>query len=207
MISKTQRLSPLIEKLKAWRRAKDFSQSEAARILADAGLPIALTTLRQWEIGRRAPQPVTAAAIEKFLTEQKNQSAIQTNPIVTPVIQRLKRWREEKNLSTAQVAAELTESGLPVKPNTLQRWQSGLRHPSALTANAIANFLDHVHATTAQQCLYWRLKELQKELAAAHRSVAEKPARDVVRIVDELVQVVEDLLDIAPASQKNKRHG
>ena len=207
MISKPQRLSPLIEKLKAWRRARDLSQSEAARILADAGLPIALTTLRQWEIGRRSPQSVTAAALEKFLAEQEKPSAIQTNRIVAPVIQRLKRWREENNLSTAQAAAALTKSGLPVKANTLQRWLSGLRHPSALTANAITNFLDRIHVAGAQQRLYWRLEELQKELAAAHPSVAEKPERDVVQIVNELMQVVEDLLEIAPTSLKNKRHG
>jgi transcriptional regulator with XRE-family HTH domain len=170
-------------------------------VLADAGLPVALRTLQQWEIqweiGQHAPNPVTAAALERFLTEQEKQSAIQINPIVTPVIQRLKRWREEKNLSTAQAGAALKESGLPVKANTLQRWQSGLRHPSALTANAIANFLDRVHVTDEQQRLYWRLKELQKELAAARRIVGEKPERDVVQIVDELMQVVEDLLKIS----------
>ena len=64
-------LSPLIEKLKAWRIAKNLSQSEAVRVLATAGLPIAVSTLQQWEIGRRSPQSVTAAAPERFLAQQE----------------------------------------------------------------------------------------------------------------------------------------
>jgi hypothetical protein len=70
---------------------------------------------------------------------------------------------------------------------------------------AITNFLDQVPLTSAQQRLYWRLRELQKKLAEAHRSVAEKPEHYVVQIVDELMQVVEDLLEIAPTSPKSKK--
>jgi transcriptional regulator with XRE-family HTH domain len=206
-MSRNSRQSLLIDRFKAWRTAQGLTQAKAAQVLADAGLPIAVRTLQQWEIGRRSPQSVTAAALEKFLAEQEKQTETQTRTSIAPVVQRLRRWREQNNLSTTQAAELLTESGLPVKVNTIHRWESGLRHPSALAAKAITSFLDQVHATTAQQRLYWRLKELQKELAAAHRSVAEKRTRNVVQIVDELVQVVEDLLDIAPTSPKNKRHG
>ena len=204
-MSRNSRQSLLIDRFKAWRTAQGLTQAKAAQVLADAGLPIAVRTLQQWEIGRRSPQSVTAAALEKFLDEQEKQTAIQTRTSVAPVVQRLRRWREENNLSTTQAAAALTENGLPVKVNTLQRWESGLRHPSALAAKAITNFLDQVPLTSAQQRLYWRLRELQKKLAEAHRSVAEKPEHYVVQIADELMQVVEDLLEIAPTSPKSKK--
>jgi transcriptional regulator with XRE-family HTH domain len=204
-MSRNTRQSLLIDRFKAWRTAQGLTQAKAAQVLAEAGLPIAVRTLQQWEIGRRSPQSVTAAALEKFLDEQEKQTAIQTRTNVAPVVQRLRRWREENNLSTTQAAAALTENGLPVKVNTLQRWESGLRHPSALAAKAITNFLDQVPLTSAQQRLYWRLRELQKKLAEAHRSVAEKPEHYVVQIVDELMQVVEDLLEIAPTSPKSKK--
>src|SRR6516162_8304337 len=96
------RLSPLIEKLKAWRQARDLSQSEAARALADAGLPIAITTLQQWEIGRRAPQSVTAAALGRFLAEQEKTSLANAQKTVAPVIARLRAWRHANNLSQSQ---------------------------------------------------------------------------------------------------------
>jgi transcriptional regulator with XRE-family HTH domain len=201
------RLPPLIERLKAWRVSKGFSQTKASRVLADVGLPVAVRTLQQWEIGQHAPHPVTAAALEKFLSEQQKQATVPTKTIVAPVIDRLKRWRKENNFSTTQAAAVLTENGLPVKVNTLQRWESGLRHPSALSANAITNFLDKAHVTSKQQRLYWRLKELHQELATDQLRVAEKSERDVVQILDELMRVVEGLLEIAPPAPKNERHG
>lgn len=198
---------PIIEQLKAWRTRRHLSQSQAVRILVEAGLPVALPTLQQWEIARSSPRPLMAAGLEKFLAEQEKQTAIQTKAIVAPVIERLKRWREENSLSTTQAAAALTENGLPVKVNTLQRWESGLRHPSALAAKAISNFLDQIRLTSAQQRLYWRLKELQEQLSADHLRVAEKTERDAVQIVNELMQVVEDLLEIAPPPKKNESYG
>jgi DNA-binding transcriptional regulator YiaG len=76
MPSNPSRLLPLIERFKAWRATRDLSQPKAARVLADAGLPVALRTLQQWEIGQHAPNPVTAAALERFLTEPEKQSVI-----------------------------------------------------------------------------------------------------------------------------------
>src|SRR5258708_32697199 len=98
MSSNPPRLSPLIERLKAWRTAKDLSQSKAASSLADAGLPIALRTLQQWEIGRRSPQSVTAAALERFLAEQGKFSKARVGKTDAPVIERIKIWRNTKHL-------------------------------------------------------------------------------------------------------------
>src|SRR5258708_9813295 len=67
--------SPLIRRLKYWRTSNNLSQAQAVKVLAGEGLPIALTTLQQWEIERRSPQPVTAAALQRFLAEQAKMSA------------------------------------------------------------------------------------------------------------------------------------
>jgi DNA-binding transcriptional regulator YiaG len=136
------RLSPLIEKLKAWRQARDFSQSEAARVLADAGLPIAVTTLQQWEIGRRAPQSVTAAALGRFLAEQEKSSLARAQKTIAPVIARLKAWRQANNLSQSQAVEILLAAGLPVRVRTLQDWEIGRRSPRSLSASALGRFLD-----------------------------------------------------------------
>jgi DNA-binding transcriptional regulator YiaG len=60
-------LSPVIQQLIRWRKNNDLSQSEAVRILEDAGLPVKLGTLQHWEIGRARPHPLSAAALAKFL--------------------------------------------------------------------------------------------------------------------------------------------
>src|SRR6266550_8576706 len=98
MPSNPGRLSPLIERLKAWRTSNNLSQSHAVKILVGEGLPIALTTLQQWEIGRRSPQPVAVAALERFLARQEKMSASWRHKSVAPVIERLKAWRETNNL-------------------------------------------------------------------------------------------------------------
>src|SRR5258706_12556455 len=93
------RLSPLIERLKAWRTSNNLSQAQAVKVLVSEGLPIALTTLQQWEIGRRSPQPVTAAALERFLAEQEKSPLYRAQKTVTPGIERLTPWRESKHLT------------------------------------------------------------------------------------------------------------
>src|SRR5258708_19854836 len=102
MPSNPSRLSPLIERLKAWRTAKDLSQSKAARVLADAGLPVALRTLQQWEIGQHSPHTVTAAALERFLVEQEKLLASQRHKTDAPVIERPRSCRSPNHLSHAQ---------------------------------------------------------------------------------------------------------
>jgi transcriptional regulator with XRE-family HTH domain len=148
MPSTPSRLSPLIQRLKAWRKANDLSQPEAAGLLAEAGLPIALATLQQWEIGRRSPQSVTAAALQRFLTNQEKLSATRRHKTIAPVIQRLKAWREASNLSQAQAVEVLLSAGLPAKVKTLQAWEIGRNSPQPITAAALEQFLDQ-HPTIA----------------------------------------------------------
>jgi transcriptional regulator with XRE-family HTH domain len=134
--------SALIRRLKNWRAVNNLSQSQAVRALAAGGLPIALRTLQQWEIGSRSPQAVTAAALERFLSEQKKSNALPTPKKVAPVILRLKAWREGNNLSQARAVAILVGAGLPAKLRTVQDWESGRRSPHAISAAALDKFLD-----------------------------------------------------------------
>ena len=133
---------PLIRKLKNWRTVNNLSQSEAVRALAAAGLPIALRTLQQWEIGARSPHAVTAAALERFLSEQRKSEVSPVEKSVDPVVLRLKAWREGNKLSQAQAVTVLVAAGLPAKLRTLQHWEIGRRSPRAITAAALARFLD-----------------------------------------------------------------
>jgi DNA-binding transcriptional regulator YiaG len=71
VLSRTRKtLTPVIERLKLWREANHLSQSQAVEILQSAGLPAKLKTLQAWESGRNSPQPITAAALERFLDER-----------------------------------------------------------------------------------------------------------------------------------------
>jgi len=148
MPTNPSRLPPAIEKLKAWRTRHGFSQAKAARILAAAGLPVAVTTLQQWEIGRHAPHAVTAVAIENFLDQQDRSSAARSHKTIAPVIERLKTWREINNLSQSQAVKVLLAAGLPVKVRTLQDWEIGRRSPRALAAAALEKFLEEHPAIT-----------------------------------------------------------
>ena len=134
--------SPLIRRLKYWRTSNDLSQVQAVKALVGEGLPIALTTLQQWEIERRSPQPVTAAALERFLAEQEKMSASRRHKSVAPVIERLKAWRETNNLSQAQAVEVMLAAGLPAKLKTLQGWEIGRHSPQPITAAALGRFLD-----------------------------------------------------------------
>jgi DNA-binding transcriptional regulator YiaG len=142
MASNPLQLSPVIRKLKAWREASDLSQSQAVRTLVGAGLPVKLGTLQQWEIARSSPHPVTAAALERFLSGQKKLDGLPVNKSVAPVILRLKAWRERNDLSQNQAVAVLIAAGLPAKLRTLQHWEIGRRSPRAITAAALERFLD-----------------------------------------------------------------
>ena len=134
--------SPLIRRLKYWRTSNNLSQAQAVKVLVGEGLPIALTTLQQWEIGRRSPQPVTAAALERFLAEQEKMSALQRHKTAAPVIERLKVWRQANNLSQTQAVEVILAAGLPAKLKTLQGWETGRHSPQPITAAALERFLD-----------------------------------------------------------------
>jgi transcriptional regulator with XRE-family HTH domain len=66
----SKELLPLIQQLKAWRRAHGFSQYEAARVLRDAGVPVTTDSLQAWEIGRWNPRAPIALALAEFLQKQ-----------------------------------------------------------------------------------------------------------------------------------------
>jgi transcriptional regulator with XRE-family HTH domain len=133
-------LHPVIVKLKAWRTLHGLSQSQAVRVLVDAGLPIKIGTLQQWERARTAPHAVTSAALERFLSEQHETSVSQRTP--APIILRLKSWREANNLSQAEAVRALASAGIPAKLPTLQQWEIGRRSPPAITTAALQRFLD-----------------------------------------------------------------
>ncbi len=135
-------VAPVIRKLKTWRAVNNLSQSQAVRALVDAGLPVKLRTLQQWEIASSSPHAVTAAALERFLAEQKKSEASALQKSVAPVIERLKAWREANNLSQSQAVQILLAAGLPAKVRTLQAWEIGRHSPQAITAAALERFLD-----------------------------------------------------------------
>src|SRR5260221_12716075 len=61
--------SPLIRRLKYWRTSNNLSQAQPVKVLAGEDLPIALTTLQQWEIVLLSPYPFTSAARRQCLTD------------------------------------------------------------------------------------------------------------------------------------------
>jgi len=65
-------LPPVVKQLIWWREVNRLSQSQAATVLVDAGLPVSVRTLQSWEVGRRAPQPLSAIALSRFLEEHPN---------------------------------------------------------------------------------------------------------------------------------------
>ena len=131
----------VIRKLKAWRTARGISQSAATRLLIETGIPVALATLQQWEIASSEPRPLMAAALEKFLAGRERLSAARRHKTISPVIERLKAWRQANNLSQSQAVEVLLAAGLPVKLRTLQDWETGRRSPRPLSASALDRFL------------------------------------------------------------------
>ena len=142
-------LSPVIQQLIRWRKNNDLSQSEAVRILEDAGLPVKLGTLQHWEIGRARPHPLSAAALAKFLEQQPylKSSPSPDNKGATPkslphVVQQLVRWRASNQLSQSEAVRILANAGLPISVRTLQSWEIGRRSPQAVTAAALTRYLE-----------------------------------------------------------------
>ena len=134
-------VAPVIRKLRTWREANTLSQAQAVRALVDAGLPVKFRTLQQWEIASSSPHPVTAAALERFLSEQKKSEIAAPQKSIAPVIGRFTAWRKTNNLSQSQAVQVLLNAGLPAKLRTLQDWEIGRRSPTAITAAALERFL------------------------------------------------------------------
>jgi DNA-binding transcriptional regulator YiaG len=135
-------VAPIVRKLKNWRAVNNLSQSQAVRALVEAGLPVKLRTLQQWEIASSSPHPVTAAALERFLAEHKRSEVSTLHKRVAPVIERVKAWRAANNLSQSQAVNLLLAAGLPAKLRTLQAWEIGRHSPQPITSAALKRFLD-----------------------------------------------------------------
>jgi DNA-binding transcriptional regulator YiaG len=60
---------------------------------------------------------------------------------LTPLIQRLKQWRTDNELTQAQAVNLFKEQGLPITLDTLQNWEIGRRAPRGLSAVALSDFL------------------------------------------------------------------
>jgi DNA-binding transcriptional regulator YiaG len=142
-------LSPVIQQLIRWRKTNDLSQSEAVRILEDAGLPVKLGTLQHWEIGRARPHPLSAAALSKFLEQQPGLKGSRPPDnrrtrakALPPVIQQLLHWRATNQLSQSEAVRILADAGLPISLRTLQSWEIGRRSPQSVTAATLTRFFD-----------------------------------------------------------------
>jgi transcriptional regulator with XRE-family HTH domain len=195
-----KKLSRVVDKLRAWRTVRDLSQRQAVKVLSDAGLPIKLTTLQKWEIGRSAPHPVTAAAIDRFLSEQERRTQGRRDP--TPGILRLKEWRDQNNLTQAEAVERLIAAEVPIKLQTLQQWESGRRHPSAITEVALAAFLDRTMVVAANLRIHRRAQELQDQLDTATDPAAiRKLAKELLQLADDLLKVTASARQAAPGGQ------
>jgi transcriptional regulator with XRE-family HTH domain len=65
-----QKPLPLIISLKHWREQNGCSQSDAVRVLKEAGIPVTLDSLQNWETGRRRPRADIALALADFLRQE-----------------------------------------------------------------------------------------------------------------------------------------
>jgi transcriptional regulator with XRE-family HTH domain len=57
------------DELKRWREQNGCSQSDAVRVLTNAGIPVTLDSLQNWESGRRRPRADVALALADFLRQ------------------------------------------------------------------------------------------------------------------------------------------
>jgi DNA-binding transcriptional regulator YiaG len=57
----------LVEALREWRQKNGLSQRAVAEVMTRAGVPITVTTIRQWEQGVRRPGRMASTLVERFL--------------------------------------------------------------------------------------------------------------------------------------------
>ena len=60
---------PVIVNLKRWREENGLSQSEAFRVLNEAGINVTLDSLQNWETGRWSPRAHVALPLADYLRE------------------------------------------------------------------------------------------------------------------------------------------
>jgi transcriptional regulator with XRE-family HTH domain len=64
-----KQLLPVIVNLKRWREENGLSQSEALRVLNEAGIEVTLDSLQNWETGRWSPRAHVALPLADYLRE------------------------------------------------------------------------------------------------------------------------------------------
>jgi len=63
------RTSPVIEKLKEWRKNNNLSQRQAVEVMGMRDFPVTAASLKSWEQGVTAPGKLAAKALEAFLEQ------------------------------------------------------------------------------------------------------------------------------------------
>ncbi|HEY0793470.1 MAG TPA: helix-turn-helix transcriptional regulator [Chthoniobacterales bacterium] len=59
-----------------------------------------------------------------------------------PAVEKLLEWRQRNGLRQAQVHRAMHRHGFPVALSTLQKWETGERKPTRISALAPAKFLE-----------------------------------------------------------------
>ena len=73
-------LLSVIQQLKRWREQNEISQSQAVRVLAEAGIKVTLDSLQAWEIGRWSPRANVALALAEYLKKHSRVKSPKTRP-------------------------------------------------------------------------------------------------------------------------------
>jgi DNA-binding transcriptional regulator YiaG len=73
-------LLSVIQQLKRWREQNEISQSQAVRVLAQAGIKVTIDSLQAWEIGRWSPRANVALALAEYLKKHSRVKAPKTRP-------------------------------------------------------------------------------------------------------------------------------
>lgn len=73
-------LLSVIQQLKRWREANNLSQSQAVRVLNQAGIKVTIDSLQAWEIGRWSPRANIALALAEYLKKHSKVKAPKIRP-------------------------------------------------------------------------------------------------------------------------------
>lgn len=68
-------LLSVIQQLKRWREANNLSQSQAVRVLVEAGIKVTLDSLQAWEIGRWSPRANIALTLAEYFKKHSRVKA------------------------------------------------------------------------------------------------------------------------------------
>jgi len=71
-------LLSVIQQLKRWREANNLSQSQAVRVLDQAGIKVTIDSLQAWEIGRWSPRANIALVLAEYLKKHSRVKAPKT---------------------------------------------------------------------------------------------------------------------------------